>query len=369
MRLVIDGRRLGGARTGVGRYLESLLAEWSATALPLPETLVVLKDPAGRQRVPRGNGLQVEVVGSSWPGLVWERWGLGGRLRSDDLLFAPTNLTPASWRGRTVVVLFDLIQEIHPEGFPWHVRLRFGRRYRRAARTADRVLVPSEATARDAERIYGVPRSRIRVILPGVEPAFRPLSHEAAEVRDARGELGLGPAPYFLFVGKRSRRRNVPAILDAFARHRQSFPEHLLVFAGPGEDDLAASPPPGVRVAGFVPEALLRGLLAGALGLLYPSLYEGFGLPIIEALACGCPVVTLRNSALTEAGGDAAWYLDEATPHALASALHSLTVDHEARAERIARGLAHVAGLSRSRFAEAVKAELIAVAEGGCGSE
>ena len=138
MRLVIDGRRLGAGRTGVGRYLEGLLEEWARTGPPLAETLVVLRDPGGLDRVPRAAGLRAEVVGAGWPGLIWERRGLGRMLRPGDLLFAPTNLLPATWRGRSVLVLFDAIQEVRPGDFPWHVRLRFGHRYRRAARRADR---------------------------------------------------------------------------------------------------------------------------------------------------------------------------------------------------------------------------------------
>ena len=161
--------------------------------------------------------------------------------------------------------------------------------------------------------------------------------------------------PYVLFVGKRSRRRNVPVLLEAFARHRRGHPTHRLVFAGPDDRGPLPGPDAGTIRAGHVPEAVLRGLMADALALVYPSDYEGFGLPIVEALASGCPVVTLRNSALTEAGGDAPWYLDAPDPEALAHALHVLATDPRDRAGRVARGLAHVARFSRARLAREVK--------------
>src|SRR4051812_36520586 len=141
MRLVIDGHRLDAKRTGVGRCLESLLAEWAGTGLPLAETLVVLRDRGGRARVPDVPGLNARVVGEGWPGLAWECFGLGRVLRPGDLLFAPANLVPLSWRGPTVLVIYDTLPWAVPESFPRRVRWRFGWRYRRAARQAGRVLV------------------------------------------------------------------------------------------------------------------------------------------------------------------------------------------------------------------------------------
>ncbi|AGA30678.1 glycosyltransferase family 4 protein [Singulisphaera acidiphila] len=362
MRLVIDGQRLTAERTGVGRCLESLLAEWALTGLPLAETLVVLRDPGGRNRVPLIDGLSTKVVGERWSGLAWEWFGLARELRPDDLLFAPANLVPWPWRGRTVLVIYDTLPWVVPESFPRLVRWRFGWRYRLAAHQADRILVPSQATAHDVARVHGVPSERIRVTYPGPEPEFRPLARDSPEVIEARRHVGVESSPYFLFVGKRSRRRNVPAILQAFASHRQAHPGHRLVFVGPDDPGDLPGPADGTIRAGHVAEPILRSLLAGAIALLYPSDYEGFGLPVVEALASGCPVVTLRNSALVEAGGDAPWYLDSADAPALAVALETLSTSEEERRKCIARGFDHVAQFSRSQFAREVKDELIRAA-------
>ena len=231
-RIVIDGRRLTAGRTGVGRYLESLLRQWAASELPAEETVVVLADPAGLDLMPSAPGLSARVVAPGLPGLLWERFGLARSLRPGDLLFAPANLAPRNWSGATVLVVHDALLEVRPGDFSRLVRLRFGRRYRRAIARATRVIVPSESTARDLERIHGLARDRLTVIKPAHDPGFVPLDDDDPTVRGARLSIGIGDAPFFLFAGKRSRRRNVPAILAGFAAARGRLPYHWLVFVG-----------------------------------------------------------------------------------------------------------------------------------------
>ena len=362
MRLVIDGRRLTAERTGVGRFLELLLSEWALTGWPMTEVVLVSRDRAGRARVPDAPGLETIVVGERWPGLVWETFGLGRVLRPGDLLFAPANLVPWTWRGATVAVVHDTLPWSVPESFPWHVRVRFGGRYRMAARRATRIVAPSRCTARDVARVHRVPLDRIEVVNPAPDPRLTPLAADALEVCEARSRLGLGDAPFYLFVGKRSRRRNVPAILSAFARLRERHPEHRLVFVGPNGGEPVPADAPGVVLAGHVAEEVLHGLLTSAEALVYPSDYEGFGLPVVEAQACGCPVITLRNSALEESGGDAALYLDSASSHEIERALEAIATRPELRARLAALGLANADRFRADRFAQGVKEVIQAVA-------
>ncbi|HEV3163483.1 MAG TPA: glycosyltransferase family 1 protein [Isosphaeraceae bacterium] len=366
MRLVIDGRRLTAQRTGVGRYLESLLHEWAETRPPCEQMLLVLHDRSGLERIPPISGLQSLVVGERWPGLIWERFGLGRVLRAGDLLFAPANFVPANWGGPTVLVIHDTIMDVMPTLFSRFQRLRYGwrfqARFRGAAREALRVLVPSKTTARDVQNVFGVDPRRIRVIPPGVDAGFRPMGSDADEVRHAREAVGVGHEPFFLFVGKRSYRRNLQAIVAAFCEHRIDNPTHRLVFVGPSSDGMQSDPDRGVIVAGHVSEPVLHGLLASALALLYPSHYEGFGLPMIEAMASGCPVITLANESITETAGDAPLYITQPTPAMIAAAMRDIAEDPGVRHDRVAAGLARARGFTRSMFASTVRAELAEVA-------
>ncbi len=341
----------------MGRYLESLLREWARSGLPAPQTHVVLASGEGLTRIPRVSGLTASVAAPGSPGLIWERFGLGRSLRPGDLLFAPANLIPSRWSGPSVLVLHDALMEARPSDFSWTTHVRFRHRYRDAARRADLVIVPSASTARDAEEFYGVARERIAVIPPAPDPSFRPLDPVDPAILDARKQLGIGASPFFLFAGKRSKRRNVPRVLEAFAAHSERFPTHRLVFVGDTSHP-ALLRLGGVIDAGFVSEDVLRGLYGSAIAVLYPSEHEGYGLPVVEAMASGCPVVTLRRDALIEAGGDGPIYLESASQVSLASAMERLAVDVQYRSDRIAKGLDAAKRVDVSSFAGRVREAL-----------
>lgn len=359
-RLVIDGRRLGPTRTGVGRYLELLLDEWAISGPPAAETVVAVQHTKGIDRSAFGSEISFVSIGENWPGAVWERWGLGRVLRPGDLLFAPTNLIPEFWRGPSVLAIFDTLLEVLPQSFSWTSRLRFRRRYRRSARRAFRIVAPSRATAENVVAHYGVPRARVRVVHPGIDPAFAAPSSPGLEreFEEILRGLGLGDSPFFLFVGKCSRRRHVEELRLAFERFRECRPDIRLAIAGPTDGRTERDRSPTIDRLGHVDERTLRALYGKALALFYPSDHEGFGFPVVEAMASGCPVVTTRAGALAESAGDAAWFLERPSVDQLYRAMKVLGENSTRRAELAELGRIQARQFCRRDFGEKIKAVL-----------
>ena len=209
-------------------------------------------------------------------------------------------------------------------------------------RRADGLIAVSEATRADAVRILKLPPRKIRVIHHGVSNAF--FQAGAAEADRARSRHSL-QRPYALFVGTIEPRKNVALLLDAWNGLPPSVrAEFDLVAAGPPgwrqRETLArlAAPPPGVRYLGYVPEQDLPGLFAGATAFIYPSLYEGFGFPVAQAMAAGTPVVTSAVSALPEIAGGAAALIDPRSEAELRHAIADILTSPAHRAEMAAQG-------------------------------
>ena len=196
----------------------------------------------------------------------------------------------------------------------------------RVLRRADGLIAISENTRKDAIDILGIPAERIEVIYPGVAEEFFHVTPDA--VSAAKRRYGLS-RPYLLFVGCIEPRKNVGRILDAYKTLRFSTGELELILAGPvgwnaGDLLQRSHQTPGVRLLGYVPETLLPGLARGAEILVYPSLYEGFGLPVAQALAAGVPVVTSNRSCLPEVAGGGALLIDPNSVEQLREAIETL---------------------------------------------
>ena len=219
-----------------------------------------------------------------------------------------------------------------------------------AAASAARVIADSETTRRDLIDHCGVAATRIRVVPLGVEPTFRPQPLAAAQARVA-ARFGID-RPFLLHVGTLEPRKNLPALVRAWSTLRAARADApLLVLAGaPGwgtaavQEAIAASAAPGdVRLVGRTADADLLALYAAAAALVFPSLYEGFGLPVLEAMACGTPVVASHRGALPEVAGDAALLVDATDAAALAAAV-ARVVDDTALRDHL-----RAAGLERAR--------------------
>jgi glycosyltransferase involved in cell wall biosynthesis len=215
-----------------------------------------------------------------------------------------------------------------------------------AARRADAIIVPSAAARRDVARAYRIPETRVHAVHHGLSARFRPVP--AARRASLLARLGLR-APYVLFVGARPPRKNIEALLAALASvGGAGRPDLQLAIAGPpdsGDDRLRAlveslGLDSAVRWLGWIRDEDLPALYGGAVCLVYPSLAEGFGLPIIEAMASGTAVITSDRSSMAEIAGDAALLVDPESPAALVEGLRRLAADASLREELIERGAA-----------------------------
>jgi glycosyltransferase involved in cell wall biosynthesis len=231
-----------------------------------------------------------------------------------------------------------------------------------AARRADAIIVPSSAARQAVARAYAIPEARIHAVPHGVSPRFRPVP-DAARARVLERH-GLRP-PYALFVGARPPRKNIERLLAALARLRDGDGARLQLAvvgpAGPGDEKARAlarrlGQESVVRWLGWVRDEELPALYSGALCLAYPSLAEGFGLPILEAMACGTAVLTSDRSSMAEVASEAALLVDPEDTIAIAEGLRRLRADGELRRELVARGAARAATFRWQEAAAATEA-------------
>lgn len=274
--------------------------------------------------------------------------------------------------GKSVVTIHDVIPLVLPWAFPLRHRWVLSTALARIRKQAEMVIVPSMAAADDVVRYLQVERERISVIPMGCDARFQPVEEPArAAAMQQRYDL---PQRYILFVGTLEPRKNVKTLLQAFAMLLAETPQDdlALVIAGGngwgGEDYLATVEALGlrdrIRFTGFVADDLLPELYRGALLFVYPSLYEGFGLPVLEAMACGTPVITSNRASLPEVAGDAALLVDPTRPEALAAAMTSIISNGELRQGLRAKGLARARAFTWDGVAEQTVAIYRAVGKG-----
>jgi glycosyltransferase involved in cell wall biosynthesis len=244
-----------------------------------------------------------------------------------DVFHASQHLVNPPRKGKLTATIFDmtcwLIPEMHT---PANVTAT--KRYAdRILRHADGLIAISESTRSDAVRILGLPAERIYVIYPGVSEAYFQPAQSAIE--RVRGAYGL-QKPYLLFVGCIEPRKNLERVLDAWKALPEVHRDFELIVAGPlgwDSERIAARlrlPDTGIRYLGYIPEEDLPAMLAGAAMLLYPSYYEGFGFPVVQAMAAGTPVVTSNGSSLAEIAGDAAVLVDPRSTGEIAEAIQQI---------------------------------------------
>jgi len=364
MNICLDLSPVVHQKAGLASYARELTAQliqidagisWSAfhydrhPPVPLPAPL----DALPRYGVPWGAyRWRLTTAFRHFLGLSMDRFFAGV-----DLFHATEHLLPRFSSVRTVFTLHDLIFLFHPETHKplnrWFLTLMMPR----FLRVADAVIAVSECTKRDAIRFYGIPEEKITVIYEGVNPRFRPADPEAIAAVRARYSL---PEHFILYVGTIEPRKNLAALLEAF--------HHLLATCSlrPAPCDLLPATcdlrlvivgkrgwlyegffhrlrelglEDRVIFTGYVPDEDLPAIYSAADLFVFPSLYEGFGLPVLEAMACGTPVVCSDTSSLPEVAGDTALLVDPTDVRALAAAMERALTDEHLRAEIRARGL------------------------------
>jgi alpha-1,3-rhamnosyl/mannosyltransferase len=344
---------------GVWRYTKSLTDALARLASPHRYSLLFLNafKPGARAPVPPSPSPSmrlVEVTSVSnflfshlvpMVPLGWSPLTVESFLGAVDVFHSVNAVALPQRRGRRVVTIHDLTCLLFPAFHPWSRRALFRLGVRRAARLADAIIVPSDGTRRDLVARLGVPGAKIHVVPEAPDPQFTPPAAASSAV--VLGRYGLADRDYFLCVGNVEPRKNVRRLIEAYdlmrAGTRRGAP--LVIAGGAGWKNraihraAAASPfASDIRLVGYAADTDLPALMGGALAFVYPSLYEGFGLPVLEAMACGAPVITSDRSSLPEVAGEAALLVDPEDTADLAGAMGRIAGDASLREDLRDRG-------------------------------
>lgn len=362
LRIGFDGHAFSSPAAGVRRYVFELAGALGSVA---SDARIFAIGASPLDRLPAG---VIAFPAGSWlpSNLGWALQGLplAARRLAPDVFHAPAYTAPLWGIHPLVVTLHDVSYERHPEWYPYRldpVRRRF---YRRSALAADFVITDSEYSGREIQAAYSIPSGRVRVVPLGVGPPFVP----EGEFRRA-SPVG---SPAILHVGDLHPRRNVGVLLDALAEIRRSHPalsatELILVGKDRGSGASLETRARGLGIARAVryereaDDGMVVALLQRASVFAYPSLYEGFGLPVLEAMACGTPVVASNAASIPEVVGSAGLLVDPLDVKAWISALLAvLTCPERAVALRSA-GLARAALFPWTRTASETLAVYVSV--------
>jgi len=345
MTLLLNYRPVLRQPTGIGVYAQGVLPALQQ----LPHVLIPGGDTgSASERLRR---------------LVWSQRRLPrlARQHRASLIFTPA---PEGYIGRQAIPQVVMVHDLRPISHPERSlqSLYFRAWVPPLLRQCRRILTNSAFTAQEIERWAGVPEQRISVI---------PLGYDAASFRPAAGASGLpSKRPYLLHVGQAYPHKNLPRLIEAFAALAPQHPDLQLVLAGKPHPTETPRLEARVRERGlearvqllpYAPSETLVQLYQGALALVYPSLWEGFGLPVLEAMACGTPVLTSYGSGTEEAAGDAALLVDPANTAALAAALRDLVEQPSLLQQLRQRGLQRAAQFSWERTAAATHAALVEI--------
>ena len=368
--ITIDISPLLVRNTGISYYTANLVSQliglkpefrWRFFAVPeRVATEVNVKNPAGDFKTiidpwflpPRITALLLQAPLSCL--LTVEKF-----VGTSDLFHWTNFLTCSQKRGKKVLTVHDVSFFLFPEYHPLKRRLTFKALFPRSLEQADQIITDSDSTKRDLVAHFHVPAQKITTVHLGVDPTFAPVS--AAQAEPVMTKHGVRLGGYLLYIGTVEPRKNLPRLIQAYnvfrANASSSLPLVLVGASGWLNQDLFReidkSPWKGdITLLGYVAKPDLPALYSGAAAFVYPSIYEGFGLPPLEAMACGAPVITTNNSSLPEVVGDAALIVDAHDVDAIANAMLQVASDPSARENLRQRGLARAKFFTWRRTAE-----------------
>ena len=365
MRLVIDYTPAVRQSAGIGRHTRELVAALAPLLGEVSTTLLVYgRADAPLPRPPAGMTLRVVPIPNRWLTIGWHRLGAPLPVEllaaAHDLYHASDFVLPPVRKARTLLTVHDLSFLTTPECADASLRAYLSKVVPPSVIRADHILADSQATKDDLIDLLHTSPGKVTVVYPGVDGRFQPVA-DTDELRRVRTQYNIGDGPFVLGVGTLEPRKNWPLLIRAWTilRRTTSLPHRLVIAGGKGwltHEIFAAveasSFKEDIVLTGFVADADLPALYTSADVFAFPSLYEGFGIPVLEALACSTPVVCADNSSLPEAAGDAALLADATDPQAFAAALQRLIEDEMLRTELRQRGLRHAARFTWRRSAE-----------------
>jgi len=362
LRIAIDYTSAVNQNAGIGRFVRRLVhsvVEHDSTDSFL--LLHAAPNPGRTPTYPSGSNVRRRVlrVNERWMNILWHR--LQVPLPADwltgpvDLFHSPDFVLPPVRAAKSILTVHDLAFLLYPECADARLRAYLERTVPRSVQRADYVVADSENTRNDVVCLLGVPPERVTVVPGGVDPSFAPVT-DPMRLAQFRRSIGLDETtPYILFVGVIEPRKNLVGLIEAFdvLKSRRPLPHKLVVVGRRGwlsdstmeraERSLYRNE---IIFPGFIQDGDLATLYSAAETFAFPSHYEGFGLPVLEAMACGVPVVASRASSLPEVVGDAGMQVDPDDTERLASALELLALNPEMRADFSARGLERAAMFS-----------------------
>lgn len=370
----IDASRANAAnRTGTEWYAYHVIQELKSL---IPDSFEVRL----YSREPLRDGL--EALPGSWRSLVlkwpfrfWTQIRLSWEMFRDppDLLFVPAHVLPLMLPRRTVITLHDVAFVRYPEAYSVPGRLYHIWSTRRAVKKAVRILTVSRFSRSEIVGLFAAdPDSVFVTHLCHDKSRFRPADED--ELTAVRGRYGI-VWPYFIYVGRLERKKNLAGILAAFREFKRMWPgygDHRMLLVGKrghgyGQEmrDPGAAGAEDVVELGYVPPEDMPALVSGAETFVFPTWYEGFGIPVLEAFACGTPVIASDNASVPEVAGDAALYADPGEPAEIARAMHRLVADPALREVMVERGFRRAAEFSWQRTAEETWRVIEGVIRGG----